>query len=185
MKQIIWTPFSQYSTLCMGQKWHCLHFWIFFEMSRIGGKTKWLWVLGPSGSGTLLSLVWIGWQIQCIIWGSFWIYDLLLKEQVAVVAKRTFVQLYIAQQFHPFLDHEAAHSYSCPGHLPNGLLQCVPCGAPLKSIVRLQWMQNITAQVVSMPLGGHTSHFCSVCYMGYQFASGAIQGAGLDLSSPI
>ncbi|KAM6466454.1 uncharacterized protein PHA67_012250 [Liasis olivaceus] len=117
------------------------------------GKTEWLWVGGSSVSRSLPSLVLDGVALPQTDpvhnLGVLLDSRLLLKEQVAVMAKRAFAQLRVVHQLHPFLDRESLQSVTHAlviSHID--YCNALYMGLPLKSIRKLQLVQNAAVRAI-------------------------------------
>lgn len=102
------------------------------------GKTE--LVLGHAGSWAMPPLVLAGFALpQTDLMHNLGVLldlELLLKEEVVVVAQRAFAQHRSMGPIPGLVC--SAHTHSCPGHLPGSLYQ----GLPLNSIYKLQVVQN-------------------------------------------
>lgn len=93
-------------------------------------KIELLWIWVPVSSRTMPSVVLYGVVLpqvdRCATWGGVFLdSQFLLREQVSIIARRPFVQLYIEHQLCLFLDWgggNSTHGHSCPSHLPVQLL---------------------------------------------------------------
>lgn len=116
------------------------------------GKTEWLWILRPTGSRIMPSLVFYENTLAqtdpvCNL-GILLNSQLLLDEQVAVVARRTFSQLHLRHQW-SFLDQQA--QLTLTHTLVTSRLEysnALYMGLPLNSIWKLWLVWNAVSRPV-------------------------------------
>ncbi|KAK9409653.1 hypothetical protein NXF25_000828 [Crotalus adamanteus] len=138
----------------MGRCLEAVRVWMGVNRLRLNpDKTEWLWMLPPKDHVDCLVLTLAGENIppsdRVHNLGVLLNPQLNLEHQLTAVAGRTFTQVRLLHQLRPYLDREALLTVT-HALVTSRLDYCnaLYMGLPLKSIRRLQLVQNAAARVI-------------------------------------